>query len=226
MSYRYKGRAFTDATSPRAFGICDRCGFQWNLYQLQYQYQYNGTTLYNTRYRVCPTCMDVPQPQLLNPILPPDPLPVNDPRPPAYSVNEAGTFQILGAQILSNSEFGSTFYIDLFNGNPQTGAQSVLSSITGGSTRTNFAASMSSTNPSVNTETIVIASDIAASTNISWIGVYDAATSGTLLMSAPLLTPMTAVLYNILQFHAGDLQVSISTTGQPVGLLFLLTKAS
>lgn len=88
MSYRYHGRAFTDATSPRAYGICDRCGFQYNLYQLQYQYQYNGTTLYNTRYRVCPTCMDIPQPQLLNPILPPDPLPVNDPRPPNYSLAE------------------------------------------------------------------------------------------------------------------------------------------
>lgn len=209
MSFRYHGRAQVDATSPRAFGICDRCGFTYNLYQLNYQYQYNGTTLYNTRYRVCPTCMDDPQPQLLNPILPPDPLPVNDPRPSAYSVNEAGTLQNMGAQVFSSTPFGSTLYIDLFNGNPAT-STSVLAEITGSATRTNYASSMSGSSPYVNTDEIVITTNIQASTNISWIGIYDAATGGNLLMSAVLLNPMTAVLYNTLQFSVGDLQVTIT----------------
>lgn len=88
MSYKYHSRAQVDATSPRAWGVCDRCSFTYNLHQLQYQYQYNGTSLYNTRFRVCPKCMDVPQPQLLNPILPPDPMPVNDPRPFNYAAAE------------------------------------------------------------------------------------------------------------------------------------------
>ncbi len=209
MSYRYHSRAQVDATSPRAWGICDRCSFAYNLHQLQYQYQYNGTSLYNTRFRVCPTCMDDPQPQLLNPILPPDPMPVNDPRPPAYSVNEAGTLQEMGAQIFSATPFGSTLYIDLFNGNPAT-STSVLAEITGSSTRTNYASSMSGSSPYVNTDDIVITTDIQASTNISWVGIYDAATGGTLLMSAALLNPMTAVLYNTLQFSVGDLQVTIT----------------
>jgi len=210
MSYRFHGRAQVDATSPRAWGICDRCGFTWQLNQLNYQYQYNGSTLYNTRFRVCPTCMDDPQPQLLNPILPPDPMPVNDPRPPAYSVNEAGTLQIMGAQVFSSTPFGSTLYIDLFNGPPASGADSVLADITGSTTRTNYASSMSGSSPYVNTDDIVITTDIQASTNISWVGIYDAATGGTLLMSAALLNPMTAVLYNTLQFSVGDLQVTIT----------------
>lgn len=211
MSYRYHGRAFTDATAPRAYGICDRCGFQYNLYQLQYQYQYNGTTLYNTRYRVCPTCMDIPQPQLLNPILPPDPLPVNDPRLPAYSVNESGTLQEIGAQVFTGTEFGATLYIDLFYGNPATGAESVLGAITGSSTRTNYATSMSGpSSPYVNTQDIVITTNIIASTNVSWVGIYDAATGGTLLMSATLLNPLTAVLYNTLQFSTGNLQITVT----------------
>lgn len=210
MSFRYHGRAYADATSPRAWAICDRCGFLYNHHDLKWQMQFNGTQLYNTRMLVCSKCLDIPQPQLLAPILQPDPLPIANPRQALYSVNEAGTYQDMQAQVFSSTPFDTTLYIDLFNGNPASGASSVLATITGSATRTNFASSMSGSSPYTNTEAIVLTSNVAASANVSWIGIYDAATDGTLLMSAQLLNPMTAVLYNILQFDTGDLQVTIT----------------
>lgn len=99
MPYRYHGRAIVDPSNPQAFGVCDRCDFLYNLNDLQFQYQFNGTGLYNTRMRVCRTCMDVPQPQFLNPILPPDPLPVMNPRPFNYAAAEV---DYLNTQSLSD----------------------------------------------------------------------------------------------------------------------------
>lgn len=86
MAWHPTGRARVSARSPRAFGICDGCGFQYNLERLRYQYQWQGMQLQNLNLRVCPTCMDVPQQQLRTIILPPDPVPVDDPRPERYSV--------------------------------------------------------------------------------------------------------------------------------------------
>lgn len=88
MSYRYHGRAQVDPSSPSAFGVCDRCSFLYNLKDLSWQWQFNSTQLYNTRFLVCRKCLDIPQPQLLNPILPPDPMPVMNPRPENYFIDE------------------------------------------------------------------------------------------------------------------------------------------
>lgn len=78
------GRAVTNPESPRAFGVCDRCGLWYNLHKLKYQYEWAGTILNNLRLRVCDTCMDTPQPQLMARMMPPDPVPVMDPRPEPY----------------------------------------------------------------------------------------------------------------------------------------------
>jgi hypothetical protein len=75
------GRAVTNPENPEAFGVCDRCGIWYNLFKLRYQYQWQGTQLVNLRYRVCRTCMDLPQPQLKARMAPPDPIPKLDPRP-------------------------------------------------------------------------------------------------------------------------------------------------
>lgn len=75
------GRAITNPTKPRAFGVCDRCGIWYNLYKLTYQYEWQGTQLINTRKRVCAVCMDKPNPQMKARLAPPDPVPVYDPRP-------------------------------------------------------------------------------------------------------------------------------------------------
>jgi hypothetical protein len=89
MPWRYHGHATVDPSNPSAFGACDRCGFLYNLKDLVPEVQYNGTGLYRTGFLVCQrTCLDVPNPQQLSPILPPDPLPVLNPRVEPYYLDE------------------------------------------------------------------------------------------------------------------------------------------
>lgn len=88
MAYRYHSRAQVDPSSPEAWGTCDRCCAIYNLRTLRWQFQFNGTGLYNTRFLVCDRCYDTPQPQLLNPVLPPDPMPVLNARPFNYAAAE------------------------------------------------------------------------------------------------------------------------------------------
>ncbi len=85
---RWPGRAEIDPFAPQALGICDRCGFQYNLRALRYQYQWAGDTMINLHLRVCDRCHDVPQEQLRIIRLPPDPLPVMDPRPEDFASAE------------------------------------------------------------------------------------------------------------------------------------------
>ncbi len=75
------GHAITNPGSPRAFGVCDRCGFWFQLTKLGYQYEWAGTKLINTHKRVCMPCKDIPNPQFKARVAPPDPVPVRDPRP-------------------------------------------------------------------------------------------------------------------------------------------------
>ena len=92
MAWRYTGRARVNPKAPDAFGVCDRCGFLWNLYNLRYQYNYQGgPRMVNLRLRVCPPCYDSPSEWLKPLVLPPDPIPVYDPRPENYAAENAGT---------------------------------------------------------------------------------------------------------------------------------------
>jgi hypothetical protein len=88
------GRASVNPFDPRAFGICDRCGFLYNLAKLQYQYQWNGVALMNRGIKVCPTCHDEPSEFLRNIILPPDPLPVDQPRTEPYAIDEKNFYTL------------------------------------------------------------------------------------------------------------------------------------
>lgn len=83
------GRARTNPTSPEAHGICDRCGFRFNLVDLVWQHEWRGNDLVDIRLRVCkPTCLDIPF-ELDRPLyLPPDPTPVDQPRVEAFAVDE------------------------------------------------------------------------------------------------------------------------------------------
>ena len=87
-------RAPVDASHPQAQAICDRCGFLWHFDALQWQFQWRGTQLVNTRFLVCPDCLDVPQEQLRTIVLPPDPLPVLNARPPQWAAQEAEAGQL------------------------------------------------------------------------------------------------------------------------------------
>lgn len=81
---RQHGRASINARSPKALGVCDRCGALYNLNALQWQFEWAGTKLQNLRLLVCKSCLDVPQEQLRTIVLPPDPVPVMNPRPEPY----------------------------------------------------------------------------------------------------------------------------------------------
>lgn len=86
MAWHPSGRARVSARSPSAFGICDRCGLQYQRTELVQQFQWQGTILQNLNIFVCKqTCLDVPQMQLKTIILPPDPVPVWQPRPEIYA---------------------------------------------------------------------------------------------------------------------------------------------
>ena len=81
---RTQGRFSVDPTSPRAKGVCDRCGALYQLSSLRWQYQFQGPKLQNLRILACSDCLDKPQEQLRTFILPPDPEPVQNPRPENY----------------------------------------------------------------------------------------------------------------------------------------------
>ena len=88
-----RGHARLDPSSPRAFAICDKCGFQYNHCDLKWEIQWTGTQINKTGFLVCPTCWDVPNPQLQARVLPADPIPILNPRkepaaPPAEDVSQ------------------------------------------------------------------------------------------------------------------------------------------
>ncbi len=81
---RQHGHASVDARDPRAWAVCDRCGFLYNHSALQWQWQWVGPRLQNLRLLVCQSCLDTPQEQLRTVILPPDPEPIQNARPEDY----------------------------------------------------------------------------------------------------------------------------------------------
>lgn len=88
MPWRPHGRARVDASNPRAFGICDRCGFLYNVVSMNFQYDYRGDSMVNTQILVCNICYDKPY-EGRRPIkLPADPMPISNPRPIRYSLDE------------------------------------------------------------------------------------------------------------------------------------------
>ena len=78
-------RARVHARHPESLGRCDRCAAVWNLKTLRFQYYYQGPTLQNTFMLVCRDCLDIPNPQTRTIVIPPDPLPVLNPRIEAYA---------------------------------------------------------------------------------------------------------------------------------------------
>ncbi len=96
--------AFVNPGNPEAFAQCDRCGDWWNRTGLQWQFQWSGTHLYNLGILVCRRCLDVPFEQLRTIILPPDPPPVINARPPNFTFEETGPVQgVLAASASAGS---------------------------------------------------------------------------------------------------------------------------
>ena len=81
MSLRVPGHARINPSAPEAIGVCDRCGFQYNHSDLQFQYAWRGNELVNLNILVCPFDLDVPAEWLRPVVLGPDPVPIRFPRP-------------------------------------------------------------------------------------------------------------------------------------------------
>ena len=96
---RPHGRASVSSRNPKAFAICDRCGFLYNHNRLQWQFDYAGAGLINKRILVCSPCLDTPQNQLRAIVLPQDPTPIDNPRVQDYYTAETTTIAVSqGAQ--------------------------------------------------------------------------------------------------------------------------------
>lgn len=80
--------ADTDPSSPRGWGTCQRCGFIFNLYKLQFQYDWRGSGLSNTQELICDPCIDEAQRQLGTLVLPPDPPSLLNARVEPYAIDE------------------------------------------------------------------------------------------------------------------------------------------
>lgn len=115
MAYANRaGRAVTDSQRPQAHAICDSCGERYNRHELKAQFEYRGDSLEDTGFRYCWRCISDPQPQLKPVILPPDPVPIQNPRPeqaqgglggisgqlpyPPLNGNQNGFAQVVGPQ--------------------------------------------------------------------------------------------------------------------------------
>jgi len=97
---RATGRASVSSRNPRAFGICDRCGFLYNHDRLQWQFDYAGAGLINKRILVCRPCLDTPQNQLRAIVLPADPVPIQNPRVQDYAAAETDNVAINAPTVL------------------------------------------------------------------------------------------------------------------------------
>jgi hypothetical protein len=78
---RPHGRAQISRSKPRAQAVCDRCGMRYSHHQLRWQFDWVGARLQNLRILVCAGCYDKPQENIRTIILPPDPMPIHNPRP-------------------------------------------------------------------------------------------------------------------------------------------------
>lgn len=106
MRYARSGRARINTRHPQAMGECDISGFWYPLANMRRKFEWAGNSLVDTGLLVGPDQLDKPQDQYRSLILPPDPRPVQNPRPSPnvtgygpvygltdrpYGVDEAGT---------------------------------------------------------------------------------------------------------------------------------------
>ena len=174
-------------------------------------------------------------------LLSPDPLPVYNARPENYVLDEAswlltedsevittqdgdyiGTQAPTSPEVAANTSYLSTAiaspgatvtvaYLDLFNGDPSNGGVSVLSAITGSSTRTDVASSLSLARGNsvyVNPDYLVVTTESTSQTNVSFIGLYSASISGALLYSGSIAVSQSIAEGNPVAFQPLGLTIN------------------
>lgn len=77
-------------TKPRPVAVDDRSGFLVYLDEMQFQYQWNANSLYNTRILVSPEMLDKPSEFLRTPKFGPEPAPLPNARPTHYATQNLG----------------------------------------------------------------------------------------------------------------------------------------
>ncbi|HEY6861667.1 MAG TPA: hypothetical protein VI358_18020 [Pseudolabrys sp.] len=212
MAYRWHGRARVNPDYPQAWATCDRCGFNYNLVDLQWQWDWGaGFQMYNKRILVCDECYDKPAEFLRAIVIPPDPPALYNLRIEPYAVDEQGPTQTIIAELDLGTPTITALYLDLFDGDPSDGGSSILATLKGSATRTNFASSMSAPSALVSTNTAIITlvTNAVTSANLTWLAAYDSATAGSLLAAAAVV-PQTVVMGNGLAFPIGDLRIQVT----------------
>lgn len=74
---------------------------------MQWQYEFSGKGLYNTRFLFCERCLDEPQPQLKARRIKADPRPVLNARPEPFSIDDYSGFTL--AEGAFGPDFGPAF---------------------------------------------------------------------------------------------------------------------
>jgi hypothetical protein len=185
---------------------------------MRFQYDFvGGPTPQKIGPLVCPRCEDDLNYQQKLLILPPDPRPFRNTRPEDYMADESGPVQALAAFILSaESEIGAAYYLDLYDNDPDQGGDSVLETLTGSATRTNIASVMATVALTASNDTVITITDEAeGSAFVGWVVIFDAATDGDIIDSAPLVNPQTVTMWNGAAFAVGALQVQLTAEGEP-----------
>ena len=103
------GRARTNAKSPQAHAICDRCGFRYNWVNLTWQYDWRGASLQNLKVLVCEDCYDAPQEQLRAIVVPADPTPIINARVQDFAVAETNTRFTSGTSLVPTMGTGNGY---------------------------------------------------------------------------------------------------------------------
>ena len=127
---RPHGRAIIDPSSPKALGICDRCGFRYQHQDLRWQYDWRGPKLQNLRFLVCQSCIDKPQMNGQRTIiLPQDPVPVMNARPEFNVPDNNPLSGIGGDPLASRWQYGSFIGTLTEGGGPQSAFDTTVNKI-------------------------------------------------------------------------------------------------
>lgn len=107
----------------------------------------------------------------------------------------------------------ATIYLDLFDGAPAAGGISVLALITGSSTRTDIGPDLETSAQLIatNTDVLVVTTSCLDTVNVTHVGLYSAATAGSLLASGTVSASQLPVAQGVVvQFNALGLSIDLS----------------
>lgn len=202
---------FKGGAAPQNAGliVCDRCQDDFNFQQKLLIIPPDPPTFYNVRpetYAVNETnWLTTTDGQEIITTESDEPIITNFPNP-----GDVGNASVLTCRISAPGGSVAVAYLDLFVGAPSQGGTSVLQSITGSATRTNIASALTTSGGvATNPDYIVITSASAAQTNLTYVGIFDAATSGTLLMEGAVGASPSIGLGNQVQFNQLGLSITL-----------------